>query len=180
MLRFKQFLEALTPEQEKTVNSTYPEQEPKIKEHLDKYFGKGIEDKYEPVETSDEKSKTHQDIENHLGKEISLTDYRQGVTSDKYGRKTKLGGILNATNAPEELKRDFENDPSRQAKNEEDLTIRTTRSKTGVAGQTSGNQSWEDESCKNFETGSNRSYLPDEYEHGSVVTYLQDLRIIVI
>jgi hypothetical protein len=43
-----------------------------------------------------------------------------------------------------------------------------------VAGQTSRGQSWEDESCKNFETGSKRQYLKPEVKHGTVVAYLRN------
>ena len=184
MLRFKQFLlvkEELNDSQRAEYNAM-----PRSKSSLaatDHYFGKGNDVISKPLENTIDKSEVHKATERHLGQQIAPEDYKVGLATDKYGRKAKIGGLLAKTKAPSDLINGFANDSTRQAKNAKGLTTVTTRSpggdpskgdKSGVAGQTSPNQSWEQQSCKNVDSGMNRKYLPDEIKHGTVVTYLHD------
>jgi hypothetical protein len=82
--------------------------------------------------------------------------------------------MLQKTKADPNLVNQFANDNTRQLKSQNNLTVHVTRSAAGVAGQTSRGQSWENESCKNFENGSNRDYLHNEVKHGTVVAYLKN------
>jgi 2-oxo-4-hydroxy-4-carboxy--5-ureidoimidazoline (OHCU) decarboxylase len=176
MLRFKSFIkhlnEELTPEQKKEV-STWIRNSKALK-HTDHFFGKGNDDHIEPLQGGNDKSEPHRAIERHLGHEISHEDYKAGKTKDKYGREVKIGSLLQKTKADPKLIQHFANDSTRQLKSQNNLTVHVTRSAAGVAGQTSRGQSWENESCKNFETGSNRDYLEHEVKHGTVVAYLKN------
>ena len=172
MITVKQLLEYLTDDEKVTV-SKWP-RSPKSIKATDHYFGKGIDDKIEHLEGSIDKSEVHKQIERHLGKEIHSDEYKEGKTTDEYGRQVRIGKLLDKHKAPDDIKRGFENDSTRQAKSAKGLTVRTTRSAEGVAGQTSHGQSWENGSCKNFNTGSNKSYLKPEVKHGTVVSYLHD------
>jgi HEAT repeat protein len=176
MLRFKSFIkhlnEELTPEQKKQV-STW-ERDPKALAHTDHFFGKGNDDHIEPLQGGNDKSEPHRAIERHLGHEISHEDYKAGKTKDKYGREVKIGSLLQKTKADPKLIQHFANDSTRQLKTQNNLTVHVTRSAAGVAGQTSRGQSWENESCKNFEDGSNRHYLEHEVKRGTVVAYLKN------
>ena len=175
MKRFKFFVsdlkEALTPEQAAGV-STW-KRNSKAVATTDQFFGKGIDDKIEdlPVDNS-HKSEVHRAVEKHIGKDIDHDEYKSGVVPDpKYpNRKIKLGKLIK----DQKILNQFANDSTRQAKKLSGLKVRITRSPAGVAGQTSGNQSWVDQSCKNFETGVNKRYLKHEVEHGTVVGYLMD------
>jgi 2-oxo-4-hydroxy-4-carboxy--5-ureidoimidazoline (OHCU) decarboxylase len=177
MLTFKSFLrysltEELTPEQKRQV-STW-ERDPKALAHTDHFFGKGNDDHIEPLQGGGDKSEPHRAIERHLGHEIPHEDYKAGKTKDKYGREVKIGSLLQKTKADPKLVQQFANDSTRQLKSQNNLTVHVTRSAAGVAGQTSKGQSWENESCKNFEDGSNRQYLENEVKHGTVVAYLKN------
>ena len=174
MLTFKEYItEVLSPNQEADV-ATWPKRTTKATRATDQYFGRGNEDKHEELAGTQDKSEIHQKIEKHLGVEIKPEEYKEGKMKDKFGRQVRIGAVLGKTKAPTELARGFENDSTRQGKGYTGLSVRTTRSASGVAGQTSGNQSWEDESCKNIEGGCNRHYLPAEVRHGTVVSYLHD------
>ena len=176
MLTFKSFIkhlnEELTPEQKKQV-STW-ERDPKALAHTDHFFGKGNDDHIEPLQGGNDKSEPHRAVERHLGHEIPHEDYKAGKTKDKYGREVKIGSLLQKTKADPKLIQHFANDSTRQLKAQNNLTVHVTRSAAGVAGQTSKGQSWENESCKNFETGSNNHYLKHEVKHGTVVAYLKN------
>jgi hypothetical protein len=176
MLRFKSFIkhlnEELTPKQKKQVSKW--ERDPKALAHTDHFFGKGNDDHVEPLQGGNDKSEPHRAVEHHLGYEISHEDYKAGKTKDKYGREVKIGSLLQKTKADPKLVQQFANDSTRQLKSQNNLTVHVTRSAAGVAGQTSKGQSWENESCKNFENGSNRDYLEHEVKHGTVVAYLKN------
>jgi HEAT repeat protein len=177
MLTFKSFLrysltEELTPEQKKEVSRWT--RDPKALAHTDHFFGKGNDDHVEPLQGGGDKSEPHRAVERHLGYEISHEDYKAGKTKDKYGREVKIGSLLQKSKADPKLVNQFANDSTRQLKSQNNLTVHVTRSAAGVAGQTSKGQSWENESCKNFETGSNRDYLKHEVKHGTVVAYLKN------
>ena len=176
MIRFKHFLkinEELN-DNEKAEVATWPQRTAKATKATDHYFGKGVEDKHTPLEGTHNKSEIHHAIERHLGKEITQDEYKSGQTKDEHGRPTRIGKLLNKTKAPDELSRGFENDSTRQGKKFSGLSVRTTRSAAGVAGQTSRGQSWEQQSCKNFNTGINRKYLKPDVKNGAVVHYLHD------
>jgi len=175
MIKFKHFLilqEELNTDEKEQVKTW--KRDPEALLHTDHYFGKGNDEKAEILPDSMNKSEIHKKIERHLGKDISVDDYKKGITKDKYDRDVKIGSLLNKHKAPEHLINSFANDSTRQGKKFTGLIVRTTRSPEGVAGQTSHNQSWEDESCKNFNTGKMKKYLPNEVEHGTVVSYLHD------
>lgn len=141
----------------------------------DHFFGKGVEDKYTKLPSSEGKSTVHKSIEQYLGRQISEPEYKTGQLNVGMGKPTvKIGKALQKKKAPVELMRGFENDTTRQGKKFENLTVRTTRSAVGIAGQTSKCQSWERGSCKNFYNGVSASVLKDEVQHGTVVHYLQD------
>lgn len=164
--------EELTPEQKQQV-AKWP-RDPKATSHTDHFFGSGNDEVNEPLQGGGDKSEPHRAVERHLGQEIHPDDYKAGKTKDKYGREVKIGSLLQKTKADPKLVNSFANDSTRQLKRESKLSVNVTRSAAGVAGQTSRGQSWEDESCKNFETGSNRHYLKPEVKHGSVVAYLKN------
>ena len=173
MIRFKNFIKEELNAKEKAEVAKWP-RDPKALEATDHYFGKGNDEKHEELSGTVDKSEVHKAIERHLGKEIEPDDYKAGVTDDKYGRKTKIGGMLTKSKADPKLINNFANDSTRQGKNQKGLTVKVTRSPAGVAGQTSHGQDWEDQSCKNFNTGSNRHYLKGEVKHGTVVAYLHN------
>lgn len=175
MLTFKKFVdlkEELTPEQKEHVSNWH--RDPEAIKHTDHYFGVGNDERHEPLEGTMNKSEIHRQVEHHLKRQIPHEDYKAGYTTDEHQRKVKIGGLLKKTKAPDELLKGFANDNTRQGKKFTGLTVRTTRSAEGVAGQTSGSQSWVDQSCKNYDTGMNRHYLPKEVQHGTVVSYLHD------
>ena len=175
MLSFKSFLklnEELTLQQQKQV-STW-KRDPKAIAHTDHFFGKGNDDKTEPLQGGVQKSEPHVAIERHLGHEISHDEYKAGKTKDKYGREVKIGALLQKTKADPKLVNQFANDSTRQLKAQSKLSVHVTRSAAGVAGQTSGTQSWREQSCKNYEDGSNRHFLKHEVKHGTVVAYLKN------
>ena len=173
MIRFKNFIKEELNAKEKAEVAKWP-RDPKALEATDHYFGKGNDEKHEELSGTVDKSEVHKAIERHLGKEIEPDDYKAGVTDDKYGRKTKIGGMLTKSKADPKLINNFANDSTRQGKNQKGLTVKVTRSPAGVAGQTSHGQDWEDQSCKNFNTGSYRHYLKGEVKHGTVVAYLHN------
>jgi hypothetical protein len=168
----KSLKEELTPEQKKEV-STW-QRDPEAHAKTDHFFGRGNDEKIEELQGGSNKSEPHKAVEAHLGQEISHDDYKAGHTTDKYGRKVKIGALLQKTKAHPNLINQFANDSTRQLKRENRLSVQVTRSAHGVAGQTSGGQSWENESCKNFENGSNSHYLKPEVKHGTVVAYLRN------
>ena len=187
MKRFKHFVklhEELTDDQRRTYNN--PKKFPRDSRALaatDHFFGVGNDVISKPLEGTMDKSEVHRAVERHLNQEISHDDYKQGVVSDRYNRKVRIGSMLAKSKAPSNLINSFANDNTRQGKKYSGLTVVTTRSPggdpskgdlSGVAGQTSSKQSWEQLSCKNVTDGSNRHYLGHEIEHGTVVTYLKD------
>lgn len=164
--------EALNDEQVAEVRK-WP-RDNKALRHTDHYFGVGNDEKVEPLAGTMNKSEVHKKIEQHLGQNIEPMHYKEGHTFDKYNRKVRIGALLQKTKAPESLVNDFANDTTRQGKKFTGLTVKTTRSPEGVAGQTSSGQSWENESCKNYETGINKHFLKPEVKHGTVVSYLHN------
>jgi len=175
MINFKKFLvirEELNLKEKQQVKTW--KRDPNALIHTDHYFDKGNDEVNTQLEGSMDKSEVHKRIERHLGQEIPIDHYKSGKTKDKYNREVKIGSLLNKNKAPQDLINAYANDNTKQGTKFNGLSVRTTRSPEGVAGQTSRNQSWENGSCKNFNTGSNRHYLKGEVEHGTVVSYLHD------
>ena len=174
MKKFLQFIkEELSPTEKQKVDS-WEKPDSDVLAHTDHYFGEGNHVKTYPLEGTQDKSETHKATEHHLGITISPDDYKQGVAEDKYGRKAKIGGLLTRTKASQELINNFANDTTRQGKAYSGLTVHISRHPHDIAGQTSGNQSWAQESCKNFNSGSHKDYLRAEVANGTVVGYLKD------
>jgi HEAT repeat protein len=176
--RLKNMLsEELTPAQKQEVSGW--ERDPGAVRQTNHFFG-SKDEVNQQLQGGGDKSEPHRAVEAHLSAylghkhEIPHEHYKAGTTIDKYGRQVKIGSLLQKAKAPPELINSFANDSTRQLKKESKLTVNVTRSAAGVAGQTSGNQSWRDQSCKNFETGSNRKYLKPEVKHGTVVAYLKN------
>jgi hypothetical protein len=170
MLRFKQFiLEYLTPSEKKQV-STWDKRTPEATKATDHFFGVGNEEHHEPLVNTGDKSEVHRAIERHTGRTISQEDYNKGLIRDENGKQKRIGEIISDPG----LKTQFKTDNTRKNVKANVMTVRTTRSAEGVAGQTSHGQGWKEKSCKNFNTGSNRHYLPKEVMHGTVVSYLHD------
>ena len=183
MYRFSHFrviTEELNKQQEEIYRNMY--RDPKAIESTDHFFGKGNDDIYHPLEHegpmgNEMKSETHLQVEKHLGKNISHDEYRNGLIQDQYGRSVKIGRMIKDSS----LQNKFANDPVRQGKRLSGLVAHITRSPIGVAGQTSGSQSWafgstSAYSCKDVDEGINKHYLEKEIQHGTVVGYLKDQR----
>ena len=158
MKTFKQFFtEVLSVSQIKSLKNWTRDYG--VGQLTDHYFGKGNDEIVEPF-TQKTKSDVHKQIEDHLGHEISIPEYRTGMIN---GQRLK-------SRLPEKLIRAYNSDQSKNIRYNPEYNIRVTRSKDGVAGQTSSGQSWENSSCKNFESGSHREVLKKEYSRGVVVS----------
>jgi t-SNARE complex subunit (syntaxin) len=173
MKTLRQFVKEELNDKQKKIVSTW-HRDPTAIAATDHFFGKGNDDVFEPLQNGVNKSEVHRAVERHLGQEIPSEDYKAGHASDKYGRRVKIGALLQKTKATPDLINQFSNDNTRQLKSETNMKVRITRSPEGVAGQTSGTQSWVGQSCKNFDDGVHRSLLPYEVRHGTVVAYLHN------
>lgn len=162
--------EYLTPDEEAQV-AQWKKRTPQATAATNHFFGgDDIEDIYEPLVDQSGKSEVHRAIEYDLGMPISSNDYKNGMIKDQSGKQIRIGSVIKDP----KLRTAFKTDNTRKNVKANDLSVRTTRSASGVAGQTSHGQSWENASCKNFNTGINRHYLCHEVEHGTVVAYLKD------
>ena len=170
MLSFKQFIKEYLTSDEKNEVSNWEKRTPEATKATDHFFGVGNEEHNEPLVNTGDKSEVHRAIERHLGQNISSDEYKSGMMKDKLGKQVRIGQAVSDPN----LKNQFKSDNTRKNVKANTLSVRTTRSAEGVAGQTSHGQSWEDHSCKNFNSGCNRRYLKDEVKHGTVVSYLHD------
>ena len=171
MIKFRNFLllkEELNDKQKEEV-SKWP-RDPKAIEATDHYFGKDNHDITEHLAGTQDKSEIHKQIERHLGRPISPEDYKSNKAIDHYGRHTSISKLI----SKHPLLQNFNNDSTRQGNKYTGLSVHVTRSPHGVAGQTSSGQSWEQESCKNFQNGCNKDFLKSEVKHGTVVAYLKD------
>lgn len=124
------------------------------------------------------------DVHEHLSKHgYHITDYVKGlaatakrVGNDKVGYRNKLveeriGSVLEKTHAPDYVKSSFMNDAGRQATKSSDHHVCITTTPHGIAGMSIGT-AWDDQSCMNLRSGSNRNHLKDDSEHGTHVAYL--------
>jgi hypothetical protein len=161
--------EVLNPEQKKKVDS-WDAPHHSFSDHM---FEKPTDTRaYFELESPEEDTATRTQVSEHLKKNsIDIDDYVGGTGKDRYGRKVKLGKALRSTNAPLNLINSFENDGARQQKGK-DLMLAISRHPHDVAGMTSEGQSWENESCMNFSSGSERQYLKQDVRHGTHVAYL--------
>jgi hypothetical protein len=164
--------EELTPSQKRRVD-TWKTGDNSFSDHA---FDKGEDRATHPLESPNNPQSEHlPKIEQHLSQHgFKVKDYTAGKATDKYGREVNIGKALNKTGASDELKKGFESDPSRgQAKTgTSNLNMTVSRHPHDVAGMTSKGHSWEEESCMNFSSGSNREYLRDDVMHGTHVAYL--------
>lgn len=120
----------------------------------------------------------HPDVEEHLAAHgFEIHDYANGKCRVKGGdakRELRIGATLNKTKAHPSILKSFEEDPTRASakKGLGDYVAHITVNPHHVAGMTSGNQSWVNQSCMNFHDGSNKDYLPKELGNGTHVAYL--------
>lgn len=144
-------------------------------EHIQNSIDKVFNDKHRlEYDFKKENTVPHPDVEEHLNNHgYAITDYIGGKAKDKYNREVNIGKVLTKTNAGEQIKAAYDNDPERQKKSG-DLKVVISHHPRDVAGMTSGHQSWVDQSCMNFKTGSNRDYLKSEVKQGTHVAYLTD------
>jgi hypothetical protein len=164
--------EYLTPDEEAKV-AKWKKRTRRATKATNHFFGGDeIEDIYRPLVDLDGKSEVHAAIEQDIGIPISSDDYEKGMVKDKSGKQIRIGSAI----SDPKLRNAFKIDPLRKGQSTKAASrnVRITRSPTGVAGQTSHGQSWEDHSCKNFNDGINKSYLCHEVKHGTVVAYLTD------
>jgi hypothetical protein len=169
-MRAKEFIiEYLTPDEEAEV-AKWKRRTPQATAATNHFFGgDDIEDIHEPLVDLNSKSDVHRAVEQNLDTPIDKADYNRGMMIHN-GKHIRIASAI----TDPKLKVAFKNDNTRKNVNANTLSVRTTRSPVGVAGQTSHGQSWEHSSCKNFNTGGNRHYLCLEVENGTVVAYLTD------
>jgi hypothetical protein len=169
----QQINEKLEPHEEEDVEYGWNTDRPnKTEDAITKVFG----DKQRievPLHVKDEVP--HPDVEEHLNKHgFAITDYSAGKAKDKFNREVNIGKVLSKTNADEQIKNAFANDPTRQQKQRSNLKIVISHKPADVAGMTSGHQSWVNQSCMNFKSGAYRSKLEDDVREGTHVAYLTD------
>lgn len=170
---FKFLLETLT-DVEKAEVSRWEGQTDAAKEYSDHFFGRGVETHEEPLKVTPNKSAIHKSLEDYLGKEISIEDYRAGVI--QRGDKQNPMRIGKIKDLPSHILKAFSEDTTRSLKTQKssEFTVHTTRSKEGVASQTTNNCTWTG-SCKRYGAGgAGARYLPNEVKHGTVVSYLRN------
>ena len=178
MIKFKTFLtEYLTAGQRKLYADTQMTE--KARADTDHFFGVGNDHVQEDViGLEPDKSEVHRAVERHLGKQIKHDEYVKGVTKDRHGRDVRLGRLIR----DEKLRNQFANDNVRAGSKRTSGHYMTIVRGTEVAGQTNSEpdpqhpkgHSWGDLSCKNVDTGVNRSFLKGEVKHGTVVVRAHD------
>jgi len=178
MINFKTFLtEYLTLGQRKLYADTQMTE--KARTDTDHFFGVGNDHVQEDViGLEPDKSEVHRAVERHIGKQIHHNEYVKGVTKDQHGRDVRLGRLIRDDN----LRNQFANDNARAGSKRTSGHYMTIVRGTEVAGQTNSQpnaqhpkgHSWGDQSCKNVDTGVNRSYLKHEIMHGTVVVRAHD------
>lgn len=178
MIKFKTFLtEYLTAGQRKLYADTQMTE--KARADTDHFFGVGNDHVQEDViGLEPDKSEVHRAVERHIGKQIHHNEYVKGVTKDQHGRDVRLGRLIRDDN----LRNQFANDNARAGSKRTSGHYMTIVRGTEVAGQTNSQpnaqhpkgHSWGEQSCKNVDTGVNRSYLKHEIMHGTVVVRAHD------
>jgi len=175
----RKILEYLTPEQQRKFNKY--KISAAMRKVTDPFFGVGVDMKREDLSDPDgaltDKSEVHKAIERALGQTISTEDYRRGLIKDRYGREVKIGRQLKDEN----LRNQYASDNTKAGAKKSGYYVTVHRGEQ-VAGQTNSKtdanhpkgHNWEAQSCKNIDTGSNRSYLPGEIKAGTVVVFVHD------
>jgi hypothetical protein len=117
----------------------------------------------------------HPEVEAHLNENgFKISDYLRGKATDKYDREVNIGRALSKSKAPKELLDKYaeHSEGARNSIGADDMEAVISHHPHDVAGMTSKGQSWEHESCLNFESGCNRHYIPEEIKAGTHVAYL--------
>jgi hypothetical protein len=134
---------------------------------------------------NDEHGEGDPDVIEHLTNHgYEIKDYKKGIATIKkqVGNPEKgipfyhknidesIGSVLNKTNATQEIKTSFMNDPSRaSAKSKTHVVIST--SPLALAGMSTGT-TWRDQSCMNMEGGALNHKLEDDSINGTHVAFL--------
>lgn len=172
MIRYKDFLlEVLTPEQKKEVDQWNAPQH-SFSDHMFGGDPNAMRATFDLIDPATE-STAKKDVEKYLASiGMKVSDYIKGEAIDSHGRPRSIGSLI--AKAPNELKDDFDNDPSRQQQTGAgNQRVIISRHPHDVAGMTSEGHSWPS-SCMNFTKGMNRHYLPHDVEQGTHVAYLVD------
>ena len=187
MIQYKQFitkpliLEYLTDNQREKFNQY--KIDPSARKATDHVFGVGNDEIHEDLLQPQHKAKTktHLDVEKHLGREISHDEYHEGRILNAKGQKERIGAKIKDT----ELRDKFSAEFSQQGVKGGIKThsVRLVRGPE-VAGQTNpvpnaehpSGHSWEDSSCKNIVDGGAKGYLPAEIKKGAVVGFLRNAK----
>ncbi len=171
MILIKTILEALDDTQKNEVDRWHQQLPPETKKSIFSVF-KGKTKLTTPLLKTD--TPTPPEIEHHLSSEgYKITDYIKNEAIDKYGRKTTVGRALERTRAPQSIKQSFAQDPSRQQQ-KDDMTVVISHHPYDVAGMTSGEQPWSEQSCMNYHNGVNKHFLPVDVKEGTHAAYLID------
>lgn len=180
MKSFKQFLlEGLNKDQKEIVDSWGSSDIPqRISGHV---IPAGQHRVTIPLEDPSERVDAHPDVEKHLRDNgYDIHDYRKGLAleppkTNMMGKTTrrpiKIGKALEATNAPDELKKTYvtHSNEARKGGTASGLQIVVSRHPHDVAAMSTG-QGWE--SCMTMGGGSNEHYLKNDVLNGTHVAYL--------
>lgn len=113
------------------------------------------------------------DVVEHLERHgFKVKDYANNKAEDASGREIKIGKALTKTKASKDLVDAYSTSAEEARNSQGNLEIVISHHPHDVAGMTSHGQSWQHQSCMNFESGCNRSYLPAEVKNGTHVAYL--------
>lgn len=175
-----QLLEYLTPKQ--LGKYSQYKMDPVAREHTDHFFGKDNDVVHEDLAEHEphQKSEVHKAIERHLNQDIHPADYKLGLATDKYGRKTRIGRMIKDP----ALKQQYDTDKDRiGAKMGAHSGFKVSIHRgVQVAGQTNSSpdekhpegHSWGNESCKNADDGVMSGALKHEIKHGTVAMFVHD------
>ena len=124
------------------------------------------------VSPDDEPVRPPTDLEDFLHQHnFKVHDYVAGLAKEpKYGRLVKIGKALEGLGAPDELKKNFINDPRRDAARvHHNLEVAICRHPHDVAGM-STDRGWT--SCMDLDGGAMSPYIKADIEHGTHAAYL--------
>jgi len=161
-MKLQQLLEALKPSQYRNLVKGWD------KSKYADLFGRKYRI-YIPLGEKSKDVKVNPQVENFVKSQgYEIEDYLTGIASKDNGkRKIRIGKLLaNET----ELKKIFDNDSSRNSSQSEYIVV-ISRHPYDIAGMTSG-RDWEEGSCMNLETGTNKHYVPLDIKEGTLVAYL--------
>jgi hypothetical protein len=160
--------EELTDSQKRTVNTWGDGSAARaLSNHV---FPKGQDRMEIPLQMDEAPIIPHPDVQKHLEDNgYTISDYRGGYATDKYGRSTSIGKILNKTKAQPSISNAFLNDPQRAASSVDQPKIIISRHPHDVAGM-STDRGWR--SCMSMGSGCNEHYLLHDIQQGTHVAYL--------